>query len=57
MLVYTDVFVSGYFHTWAVNISGVLKQKCFMDVTVKMNICKHDNTTVYFRNLFVCLIM
>jgi len=46
-----------YFHTWAVNISGVLKQKCLMDVTVKMNICKHDNTTVYFRSLFMCLIM
>jgi len=28
-----------------------------MEITVKMNICKHDNTTVYFRSLFICLIM
>jgi len=46
-----------YFHTWAVNISGVLKQKCLMEITVKMNICKYVNTTVYFRSLFMCLIM
>jgi hypothetical protein len=42
-----------YFHTWIVNIYGVLKQKCLMEMTAKMNTCKHDNITLHFRSLFV----